>query len=67
MIDHHQHVCHRMQAAQSTGDRYAVERSWCVAPDEPKVPAVVWQAMGWIAGFGVLFVLLPSLVKMVMA
>jgi len=67
MIDRHDFRDHRMEAARETCDRYSPARSWVIVPEEPKVPAVVWQAMAWIAGLGVLFVVLPSLVRMVVA
>jgi type VI protein secretion system component VasF len=45
MIDHHEHVCHRMQAAQSTSSPGATSRGWNFSPAKPRSETPVWMVL----------------------
>ena len=65
MIDHHEYVCHRHNAARATGDRYAPERGYdfSAVPAEPRVPGSVKVVMAVIAVAAVLAMVAPSIAR----
>lgn len=63
MIDRHDFRDHRLEAAKSTGDRYARERSWCIIPEEEKPPISVRVVLGCVIVATVLFVATPVIIK----
>lgn len=42
MDDHHEHVCHRMQAAQSTSSPGATSRGWDLRPVPARKETPAW-------------------------
>ena len=63
MIDRHDFIDHRLEAAKATGDRYARERSWCIIPEAEKTPISVRVVLGCVIAATVLFVAVPVIVR----